>query len=518
MAESSQGTTALEKFKAFSSTQKAALVLAVVGVLAVLYFLAAIALQPRYTPLFSGLDLREAASIKAKLDEMQVPYRISGEGTTIEVPEDRVYNIRLELASSGALSGIGVGFEIFDKTKLGITEFEQQVNYQRALQEELRRTIVQLSEVEQARVHLVIPEKSVFAEERPEPTASIALRLKPLAKLEPRQVQGIVSLVTGSVEGLKPENVHIIDMNGNILDNPTVGDNFAATTLSQLEIKRNFEKQLENRVQQMLEQVLGPGKAVAMITAELDFSRQETVSSIPEGQIVVSEQTITEQGQAGGASGPAGTGSQYEEYFALDGAGGAGQSREETITNYQVGTRQQTVIKPPGDIIRLSTAVVLDGNLTPAKTERIRNIVATAIGFDEARGDQIQVTSMAFDKSYLNELEDQMNQASAAAQKKKEQELVLKMIIAGAAALLGLILLIVFFIWRRRSRRRARQEAETLISRMKPETMPETSDEWDINIEKRREQDREKLCKIAEEHTRDVADIIKIWLREKRRG
>ncbi|MFZ5650287.1 MAG: flagellar basal-body MS-ring/collar protein FliF [Bacillota bacterium] len=206
-----------ERWRNLNQTQKVLAILAVVGVLTALTVLSQIVFKTPYAPLFTGLDPKDAGKISEELKKEKIPYRVANQGKTIEVPENAVYETRIKLASSGALYSSGVGFELFDQKKFGITEFEQQVGYQRALQEELRRTIVQVEAVEQARVHLVMPKKSLFLNDQTEPSASIALKLKPTAKISGENVRGIVELVAGSVEGLKPENINVIDMQGNSL-------------------------------------------------------------------------------------------------------------------------------------------------------------------------------------------------------------------------------------------------------------------------------------------------------------
>ncbi|MBC7105906.1 MAG: flagellar M-ring protein FliF, partial [Firmicutes bacterium] len=189
------------RWQTLAPGQKVLLVLGGAALLVTLFYLGNLAFAPRYVPLVTHLDPEGAAAVVDQLKAMKVPYRLADQGATVLVPEKQVYEARMKLASSGVLAGGGKGFELFDQTKLGVTDFAQQVDYQRALQEELRRTIVQLEEVDQARVHLVLPEKSVFVERQAQPSASVVLKLKPGHDLRAEQVRGIVSLVAGSVEG-----------------------------------------------------------------------------------------------------------------------------------------------------------------------------------------------------------------------------------------------------------------------------------------------------------------------------
>lgn len=501
---------ATEKWRTFSPAQRVALGLAAAGLIAALVYVSVLIGQYRYAPLFSGLGAEEAGMISAKLKDLKVPYRLTDQGTAIQVPRDQVYEVRNQLASSGALSTGGMGFELFDKTKLGVTEFEQRVNYQRALQGELQRTIAQLDEVEQARVHLVMPEKTVFAEEQPDPSASVALKLKPLSQLKPEQVRGIVSLVVGSVEGLKPENVHLIDMAGRILSQDADADAMASASVTQQQAKRTYEQELEKRVREMLERVLGPGKAVAMVSADLDFSHQETVVSAPEGEgVVVSEQTSREQGGSAAAIGDRGTdGNLNGQYETPEPGGEQGYSREDTTRNYQVGTRQETIIQAPGTLRRLSTAVVVDGDLTPARKQDVEQLVATAVGFNPERGDQVVISAMGFDNSYQEQLAKDDAAAVAAAKKAREQGLLIYTVAAAAVLLLGMVFGLVMFM-RRRRRLAAIAEAETAATaELDLEEGPVKPPPPRKNVED------EKMRELARENPQEVADIIKVWLQD----
>ena len=508
MARSGVLARATERWQAFTPAQKVAAAAAAAGLIFAVIYIPLLATSLNYAPLFTGLQPEEAGAIIKKLQDAKIPYRLANEGTTVEVPKDRVYETRIQLAAAGPLTG-GAGFELFDKTKLGVTEFEQQVNYQRALQEELRRTIVTLEAVQQARVHLVLPRRDVFAEEQPEPSASVVVKLRPLAQLKPEQVAGIVNLVAGSVEGLKPENVHVIDMYGRALTDGLAKDGLAAQALTQQEAKRAYERELERRIQGMLERILGPGKAVAMVSAELDFSAQETVTTVPEGQQVVSEQTVTEQGSGAGAGGVAGAESNLTQtpgYGTPEAGSGQTYTREETTRNYEVGTRQEKTVAPPGKVERLSTAVVLDGDVTAARREQIENIVAAAVGYDPARGDQITVSAMAFDTTYQEELEKQAQEAAAAAKQAEARRLLTYIIAGGAALLLFLLAGLVALV--RRRRRPAPRVEEVVPVAVTPERPPVPP-----------VADKEKAAReLARERPEQVAEIIKVWLREEQRG
>jgi len=508
------------RWRSFSPARKTAVVLLAVGLIVSIFYLGQLLVRASYAPLFTQLDPKEAGAIVEKLKGMKVQYRLADQGETILVPKSQVYDTRIRLASSGALEGTGKGFELFDQKKLGITDFEQQVYYQRALQEELRRTITQLEGVEQARVHLVLPQKSVFVEDKGAPSASVVLKLKPLAKLKSEQVKGISDLMVGSVEGLMPENVHIIDMDGHVLsEDVKSGESagLAQKAVDQQQVKRNYEKEMEKRVQEVLERILGPGKAVAMVTADMDFSQQQVTTNVPFGNpAVVSEKTVTERNAGAVQGGMAGTDSNIPpNYPGLANAGAAGgYARDEAVKNYQVGNRQETLIQPPGTMRRLSIAVVVDGNPGAADVQTIQGMIGAAVGSDPARGDQISVSNMAFDNSLRDSLNEEMKVADAAlkeAQKRKFYGYL------GGAALL-LLFFLGFGLFRLL---RARGSAgEELVAAAGGDVVPLKvlekglqqleGEELQSGITLRQESVKE----LAKKSPEDVARILKVWLAE----
>lgn len=491
------------RWQAFSATQKVAVVFAAVALVAAVFYLSAVLTQMNYAPLFTGLSPEDAGAIIQKLESMKVPYRVAEGGGTILVPKQEVYKIRANLAASGALPGNGLGFELFDKTKLGITDFEQQVNYQRALQEELRRTIVQFEGVEQARVHLVLPQKSAFVEQEEKPSASVALKLKPLTRLKPEQVEGIVALVCGAVEGLKPEDVHVIDMAGNVLTEDVSSGATSRVLRNQQELERAYERELEKRVNGMLAKILGPDKAVAMVNADFDFSQHETVTTIAYGvPAVLSEHTITEQNGSGVASGVPGTGSNLVPTYPSGNAGGQGYSKQEVTRNYQVGQREEKVVEVPGRLRRLTTSVVVDGTLDPATIQQIQDVVANAIGYDPGRGDQIQVASIAFDRSYQKKLEAEMAAAEAKAKKEAQRQQIISLVKQGLIGLALLVFLLLVVRWLRSLKPEAPLVEEVIPVQVSVSPPPKTDERF------------LKIKETAQKNPEEVADVIRIWLSE----
>jgi len=361
-----------------------------------------------YRTLFSSLSAEDAGGIVTRLQEKKIPYKISRTGDAILVPEDRISELRLDLAVSGLPTGGVMGFEIFDTKNFGVTDFVQQLNYQRALQGELARTINGLDEVQQSRVHIVIPRQSLFVEDQAKPTASVIIKPKAGRKLRTSQVEGIVALVSSSVEGLSPEEVMVVDSSGNILSTARAGNEspFSKRAASQIEYQRNIEKDLANRIQSMLEKVVGEGKVVAKVSAALDFKVVEKTEEAydPEEPVVRNLRRKSEKSTV-----PSGG----QSTVASAGGGAYGVGREETneVINYEINRVVSKTVMPVGEVEKLSVAVLVDGvykkdeagaeEFQPRPDDEIKtleSLVKKSVGFDAARGDQVAVTSVPFKK------------------------------------------------------------------------------------------------------------------------
>jgi flagellar M-ring protein FliF len=405
----------------------------ILGIVGVVYYTG----QIDYRVLFSNLSSDDASNIIAKLQEKKIPYQISASGSTISVPSDKVAETRLEMAGSGLPQGGGVGFEIFDKKMMGATEFEQQLNYRRALQGELARTISSLDEIQSTRVHIVIPKESLFVEQQKKPTASVAVRLKSGRTLRQPQIEGIAHLVASSVEGLNPDDVMVIDSQGNILSKNQSGSKLANLSTSQIEYQRNIEKEMAGQIKSMLENVVGPGKAVVRVAADLDFRVTEKTeeSYDPEFQVVRSTQKQAEKS----TSPAAGTG------------GNTQQEKTDELINYEINKVVSKTIMPVGEIKKLSIAVLVDGIYTKDQKgteayqprekkdlDTLEEVVRKSAGFNQTRGDQVTVTSMPFQK-------DAEQGASNWQEKVASVTMTLSPIIK-YAAIIGAMLLIFMFV------------------------------------------------------------------------
>ncbi len=341
--------------------------------------------QPDWVILFSGLDPESSGPILEELDEIGVNYKVSATGSAVRVPSDRVGELRMRIAGKGLAGDQVLGYEIFDRSNLGMTEFLQHVNYRRALEVELIRTVISLDEIRNARVHLAIPEKSIFSKSAVRPTASVILDLKPGAILRTDQTRGIVALLAASVDGLDASGVTLIDSSGRELGGGGGAGEFAATS-EQLRIQQEVEAHLQQKAVALLDQVVGRGQAVVQITAELDFERVErSVESFDPGSATIrSEERIS-------------------------GTGASGEENETIVTNYEIDKTVERILASVGTVTRLSSAILVNGRYeegeegAPVYVERtaeelltLETVVKEALGFEAERGDAFEIANLRF--------------------------------------------------------------------------------------------------------------------------
>ncbi|VAV85206.1 Flagellar M-ring protein FliF [hydrothermal vent metagenome] len=386
--------------------------------------------RPEYRTLFGGLSDEDISAVVENLDSRKVPYKILG--GAVKVPDNLLYETRIALAGEGLPRGGSVGFEIFDESSFGVTQFVQKINYMRAMQGELARTISQIQAVEGARVHLAVPEKGVFLDDIEKGRASIVLKLRGGGTLTPSQVQGIVHLTASAVDGLLPGDVTVVDTTGRMWTNAA---NESAVpmglTAAQFEYKRGLEKDMEKRIQSMLEKTIGVGKVVARVSTEMVTTHVERTEETydPDGQVVRSEHRTKEKisggRQSSGVPGvlsnvPGGTGAQ---------AGGLASSsqKQDEVINYEISKVISRVVEPIGKIEKLSVSVLIDGNYEEVigelpedapedaeppvtqkyierssdEIQRLEGVVKAIIGFSEIRGDIITIESVPFKSSSM---------------------------------------------------------------------------------------------------------------------
>ena len=517
--------------------------------------------KPEYVPLYTNLETKDAGDVVNSLKEAGVPYELleDKKGATILVPATQVHNLRLDLAAAGLPRG-NKGFELFDDSKLGVTEFQNKVNYLQALQGELTRTIEHLGSVDKARVHIVLPEDSLYKKNEKPATASILLMLKPETKLTQPEVKGIVNLVSHSVQGLAPENITIIDEQGNILnknDDDELERQNAQNlrTLSQIEMTKKVRDHIQQNIQTMLDKTLGEGNAFVRVSVELDFDdrkidRQTFTPVVDESGIIRSQQDISESysGESNIPGGPAGVQSNIPGYVAEDRNANAEYERKESTRNYEINEENQKIIASPGSIRRLTVAVLVNDTITELQQEGLLRAVSSAAGINEERGDTISVEPMPFN----TDLMDQRAEEARLEQLRKDRILYTEIaaMILLAALLLGGFLM---YRWKKRKERQAEIEAKLEAERQAKEEARRVEEEQrraeeaqrlaevqaaqiaqaaeaeqrakdieedlipeDNLTEEERQQLHEKqaILKLIDEKPAEVAMLVKIWLTE----
>lgn len=397
-----------ERFSALNQKQKIIFGSLIAFSLSAIIFSFILLNGANYQVLYSHIGEEELGIVMQRLKELKVPYKVQNGG--ILVPADRVYELRLQLASEGIPQNGGIGFEVFDKTNFAMTDFVQKLNYKRALQGELARTIKTLPDVEQVRVHLTIPEKTLFAtQDEQVPKASIMLKLKQGRKLNDNQIQGIVNLVASSVEGLDPKNVVLVNQSGQLLTKKA--DESLALTSSQIELQKNIEKELENKVVNLIEPVVGKNKVKAKVAVELDFSKVEKVEEVfnPESKVVRSEQRNIDKSLGAISGGVPGVASNLPNKTITAQTSSATQGEKANeIVNYEISKYVSKIVNSPGTIKRLTVVALVDGlyqgneknkKYVPRTDEEIKkfeDLVKNAVGFSEERGDDVRVVNMPF--------------------------------------------------------------------------------------------------------------------------
>ncbi|NLA27167.1 MAG: flagellar M-ring protein FliF [Firmicutes bacterium] len=464
-------------------------------------------LPPSMEVLFSQLNPEQAHAVVVKLEESNTPYRAGDDGATILVPRDQRDQLRLKL--SPEINSQGAGFALFENNSNLITsDFERRVQWQIALESELSRTITSIEAVDNARVHLVLPEGSIFAREKSKPSASVFLKINPFVSLYDNQIQGILNLVAGSVENLAPENIIIIDSMGNLLfepfQQPEGGFSFTAVE-KQLALTRKFEQEVEGRLRTILERVYGPGRAVAMVSAELDFDTWERTMVTYDDPVNRSEQRIEERSDGMGM-GPVEVGeSNIPGYSAMGGSGNYSYDRIEEIINYEVGETRDFVAQAPGQIERLSVAVVLDDAVgSPEVASQVSTVMLSALGIDPARGDNFSVQLIPFDDSWRVDFDEEPAPVDS------QPLFNLKPWALVAIIAVGVLLLVIIFISMgiafssRTKPQPALITTERALERVMEERIPEQVDQ----------SKRQKVRQMGESEPENMALLLKTWLVE----
>ncbi len=435
-----------------------AVTLALIGFFA---FLMLRVTAPQMTPLFTDLSLEDSASIAKELDREGVTYELRNDGNIIMVPRDNVARLRMTLAENGLPKGGGVGYEIFDKSDaLGTTSFVQNINNLRALEGELARTIRSLDRVEDARVHLVLPDRPLFSRDKIEPSASIVLKVR--GTLDPQQVRAIRHLVATAVNGLRPQRVSIVDEQGQLLADGA-GDDTTGSDVSADERQAAFEKHLREQVELIVSSVVGPGHSRVQVSADFDFNRitQTSDKYDPDGRVVRSSQTREETSDSNDSTNNQVTvgnelpGAAQRQPAADNAAPRDEAKKSEEIVNYEISKTTKTEVIEGGRLNRVSVAVLVDGtyakdgkgdiNYQPRSKEdldQIGALVRSAIGFDDKRGDQVQVVNLRFAETPANTIVEPTGWLSALQFTKDDIMRAIEMVVMGVLGFVVLLLVV----------------------------------------------------------------------------
>ena len=403
----------LDILKGWPTSKKLALAAVTFISLAVFAIIIIQARTAHYQLLYANLSQKDAGSVVTWLKSQRVDYQLKNGGKNIWIPADLLYETRLNLASNGLPSGGGIGFEVFDKQSFALTDFVQKVNYTRALQGELARTITSLEPVENTRVHLALPAKRLFKNQQKKATASIIVNLGKGKDLSKEQVQGIIHLVSGAVEGLAADEVTVINSLGKVLEGTRQESDAQRFSVDMILFQQEMEHRLEKRAQDLLDKTMGYGQAMVRVTASLDFAKTEKTEEIFDGEepVIRSEQVQSENSGSSSAGGIPGVESNLQGPTGGQTGSEPPSSKSSRTTNYEISKTVSKTVQPVGTIKNLSVSVLVADRVIPAKDEKsdvttkprneeelqtIEKMIASALGLEKKRGDVISLTSLPF--------------------------------------------------------------------------------------------------------------------------
>lgn len=515
-------------YSGFTPGQRTVTILAVIGLVFGGMMFARWAATPTMVPLFTSLTTEDAAGITEALTAQGVAYELTDGGTSILVPQNEVYDLRVSLSSEGLPAGDTVGYDLLDNQGITTSEFKQRTDYQRALEGELSKTITSIEGVEAATVHVVIPEEDLFTDDAKRPTASVLVKTAPDKTLTGQQVQAVVNLVASSVEGLEPTQVTLADDKGNVLSAPGEDGSTMVAGDTQSQQTREFEKQLADSVESMLTPVVGAGGAAVEVRAQLNFDRKTTVSEQFDDEGVAistseAEETYTgTNGTVGGVLGPDGTPVPTD-------AGSTDYEKREERNEMAVDKVTREIQTAPGAVERLSVAVLLDES-APADygTGQIEDLVAAAAGIDQRRGDTVQVTRLAFDKTADTAAQEELEKAAAEAKAAQTMGVVRTAVVV---FVILLVLLMAYISMRRATKTRATpvdvKRLESLLKAKETEEqrqlqlLTELPEVEPLPLElppevQERVQVHSEIVELIDQQPEEVAQLLRGWLADRR--
>jgi flagellar M-ring protein FliF len=515
-----------QAFGAFSPGQKTVALVAVLAIVLGGFMFSSWVSKPSYSPLFSNLASADASAIVDSLKTAGTPYQLTDGGGTILVPQDQVYDLRLQMSGQGLPAQADTGYSLLDKQGVTTSEFQQQINYQRALSGELSKTVESIDGVTTAVVNLAMPEKSVFADDKTKPTAAVLVDLAPGKELSPQQVQAIVNLVSSGVTDLDADKVTVADSTGKVLSAPGQAGGVGGVADSRAQSTKAYEDRLSAGIQRMLDQVVGPGKSVAQVTTQLDFDKTqrktETYTTKP-GATPLNDSTTTEQYT--GSGGNTSTGVLGPDNIQVPSGATNGTYRK------QASARQNAVDKvtelrdaAPGAVVKQSVAVLVDAKTSAAlPAGEIQRLVGAAAGIDATRGDTVVVSQMPFDGTAQQAAQKALADAAATEQRGQWMSM------AKTAGLVLLVGVLLFLAWRssRKTKRSdvtyaelERLDGEELAEleayrnqelAMANRTALEARAEVDVHGQK-----RDEINAMVDKQPDEVAQLLRGWLADRR--
>lgn len=531
-----QGTKIQEAWQKLALNQKILIAGAALMIVVAIIFLIR-GTEVKYEVLYTELDAKNAAAVVDKLNEYKIVYKLGDNGTTILVAPADKYNTRIKLAGDN-LPSSETGFELFQQNNYGETQTDKKVKYQVALQGELARTIQSLEKVKSARVHLVIPEKTLFSDKEELPSASVAVTTKDGERLNAKEIQGIINLVANSVEGLTPEKVVIIDHDGNLIsqDLPIAGNN-TETLQNQLALKRAFEQEKQLAIQSMLDQTLGKNNSVVRVSAELDFNdKQEKVEKYahdPDGQFVRSEHIVKESGTstANNPQGVPGTDTNITQYTEVNGNAGTASTtdksdktrnyelnRTDTVIDYATGETRYDYLTVTVLVNNAATTNSKLGNTEEEKVATIRKTVATAVGLRENRVNETVNLNDNISVAFIDFYSKPLVEPSSQGIQEWLSTPLAPLFIALIAVIIGLL---IWLLNRRKKRQNAEAEAE-IASTFEAISQEEISlaELMEKNMspeERENHRVRTEIDRIIAENPENAAQVLRTWLLEDQR-
>jgi len=518
-----------DAFKSFTPGQKAVTLAAVLALVIGGYFFATWASKPSYSILFNNLSTKDASAIVESLQKSGSSYELANDGQTILVPQDQVDNLRLQLSGEGLPGDSDTGYALLDQQGITTSDFMQHVDYQRAMEGELANTIKSIDGVEAATVHLVMPQKTVFADDQDQTTASVLVASSAAKPLTGQQVQAIVHLVAASVEGLDPTRVTVAGADGKIL---STGDGAAIATGGDSGADAQtvaFQNRLNTSLQNMLDSVVGPGHSAVTTTAQLNFDQAEitTKSYTSDPSVAALSESNTREAYNGNGTGTGGVlgPDNIQVPNGVSSSGGPGQYENSTsVRNNAVNETNEVRKTAPGKIDRLSVAVLLDSTTAgTVDSAQIQQLISAAAGVDPTRGDTVAVSAMPFDTTAAQQAQASLTQAQVAETSAKQMSLIK----TGAMAVV--VLFLVFLAWRasRRSKKRKSlspaelRHLEDMQAALEQQRLAELNGAIpmaalempmpDLEEEAREERQRE-IEKMVKEQPEEMAALLRDWL------